>query len=62
MKNMNAIIISVLERRALERQYVWKIKTKNPHLGLLYSAKHFVMHCGNVTIVQTFSINILKGF
>ena len=56
MTNMNGNIISVLQRKALEMQYVWKIKikTKNPHLGLLYSAKHFAMHCGNATIDQHF--------
>ena len=56
MTNMNGIIISVIQRKALERQYVWKIKTKpkNPQLGLLYSAKHFAMHCGNATIEQHF--------
>ena len=56
LTNMNGIIIPVLQRKALERQYVWKlkIKTKHPQLGLLYSAKHFVLHCGNVTIDQHF--------
>ena len=56
MTNMNGNIISVLQRKALEMQYVWKIKirTKTPHLGLLYSAKHFAMHYGNATIVQHF--------
>ena len=54
MTNMNGIIISVLQRKALERQYVWKIKTKTLKLGLLYSAKHFAMHCGNATIDQHF--------
>ena len=46
MTNMNGIIIPSLQRKALERQYVWKlkIKTKHLHLGLLYSAKHFAMH------------------
>ena len=65
MTNMNRIIISVLcQRKALERQYVWKIKTQteNPQLGLLYSGKNFSMHCGNATIDQHFYINILKGF
>ena len=56
MTNMNGIIIFVLQRKAVERQYVWKnkTKTKNPQLGLLYGAKHFAMHCGNTTIDQHF--------
>ena len=56
MTNMNEIIIPVLQRKALERQYVWKlkIKTKHPQLGLPYSAKHFAMHCGNANIDQHF--------
>ena len=56
MTHMNGIFISVLQRKALERQYVWKIKTKtkNPQLGLVYSAKHFAIYCGNATIDQHF--------
>ena len=56
MTNMNGIIISVLRRKALERQYVWKIKTKaeNPQLGLLFSAKYFAMHCDNAIIDKHF--------
>ena len=62
MTNMNGIIISVLQCKALERFYVWliKAKTKNPQLGLLYSAKHFAIHCGNAAMINTFSKNILK--
>ena len=46
MTNMNQIIISVLQRKALDG----KTKTKHSQLGLLYSAKHFVMYCNNGTI------------
>ena len=54
MTTMKGIIISVLQRKVLERQYVWKIKTKTKHplLGLLYSAKYFAMRCSNATIDQ----------
>ena len=56
MTSMNGIIISVLQRKALEMKYVWKIKTnaKNPQLVLLYSAKHFAMHCDHATIDKNF--------
>ena len=57
-------IISVLQRKSLERQYLWKIKTntKNPQLGLVYSAKHFAMYCGNATIDQHFWYKRFKIF
>ena len=56
MTNVNGNIISVLQRKALEKQYVWKINTKTKHsqLGLLYNAEHFAMRCGNVTNDQNF--------
>ena len=46
MTNMNGNIIFALQRKALEMQYVLKIKikTKNHNLDLLYSAKHFAKH------------------
>ena len=64
MTIMNGIIISILQLKALERKYVWKIKTKdeNPQLGLLYSAKHFAMHCDNATIDKHFKYNKYKHF
>ena len=48
--------LCISTQRLLKRQYLWKIKTKtkHPQLGLLYSAKHFAMHCGNATIDQHF--------
>ena len=51
MTNINGIIISVLQRKCTSTQgfrkaicVEIKTKTKNPRLGLLYSAKHLVCH------------------
>ena len=64
MTNMNGIIIFVLLRKAVERQYVWKNKTKTKIFSQVSFMVPSTLPCivAIPPLINTFSINILKGF